>query len=552
MAKEINNTDLYINGNITAEEGSNVGQTIANIHVDSLYDENSPEGSIVVWSETNNSWKTQNSLTVDGVFTTSEDIDLKDNFIENSSNTFRVKCSFNDKNISFTPLYVEAGRESIYVIDNIGRLYTTGSKDNYSLGGVIDGATNFLELKNNSWVNVRSGGKFESSGDFVMAIDRNGTMYGWGDCTYGQCGTGDVLPNDFKNILTPNRIVGDSVYFKKWSYVSCGEVHAGAIDDEGYLYLWGKNNEFNTLLTLPLINKVCTKIGNKKWKSVECGSYHTIAIDEDDVAYAWGKNSDGQLGIGTDTIDRVSVQTIVSLTYHYQSNTPLKWGNISCGANFSAGLDLNGVMYVWGSNSHGQLGQGTPTIINSNKPIKLTGDFAEKKWKSVVCGSYHIAAIDLDDRLFVWGSSRDYQLGVSYIEYQYTPVLVDKNLKYASVACGLSHTVMVDEYKQLWVTGNFRNNKYQTPQKFKNTQIDVDNKNNLNVLNVKRLTPGVFEVTLKKQIPLNVLVKVIVNDKENITSSYNIINSNTIVLVFTKDNTAYEPSEVLLAIYNTI
>ena len=36
----------------------------------------------------------------------------------------------------------------------------------------------------------------------------------------------------------------------------------------------------------------------KRFKRVECGYYHSVAISHDKVIYSWGRNTFGQLGQG--------------------------------------------------------------------------------------------------------------------------------------------------------------------------------------------------------------------------------------------------------------
>ncbi len=84
------------------------------------------------------------------------------------------------------------------------------------------------------------------------------------------------------------------------------------------------------------------------WKHV-CGTVnHTLAIKNDGILWAWGLNDSGQLGDGT-LIDR---------------NAPIQigldnnWKEISAGSFYSIALKKDGTMWIWGSNEAGQLGIG--------------------------------------------------------------------------------------------------------------------------------------------------------------------------------------------------
>jgi len=85
--------------------------------------------------------------------------------------------------------------------------------------------------------------------------------------------------------------------------------------------------------------------------SIDAGDDHTIVLKNDGTVWAWGSNSQGQLGDGT-TLDRstpVQVSTITNVTA------------ISAGLADSIALKNLGTVWAWGNNKNGQLGDGTTT-----------------------------------------------------------------------------------------------------------------------------------------------------------------------------------------------
>lgn len=112
-------------------------------------------------------------------------------------------------------------------------------------------------------------------------------------------------------------------------------------------------------------------------------------------------------------------------------------------------------LFVWGSNTHGQLGLGdkdSGTMFSL--PQKLT--FSQRINK-VACGGYHAAMVTETRQLFVMGSNTEGQLGVgsfggniqvgegTLIQRITYPTLVDKlaHIQITEVACGQNFTVCI-------------------------------------------------------------------------------------------------------------
>jgi hypothetical protein len=85
-------------------------------------------------------------------------------------------------------------------------------------------------------------------------------------------------------------------------------------------------------------------------KSVSAGWVHSVALGVDGKAYGWGGNGSGQLGDGTAT-ERVSAVGVVGLLGNLKA--------VEAGGQYTLGLGEDGVVYGWGANESGQLGDGT-------------------------------------------------------------------------------------------------------------------------------------------------------------------------------------------------
>ena len=126
----------------------------------------------------------------------------------------------------------------------------------------------------------------------AAAIKTDGSLWCWGLNTYGQIGN-----NTAGSIATTptSPITGGT----NWKYVSCGNSTA-AIKTDGTLWTWG-DNTYGQLGDGTLSNKsspVQTALGGNNWKYVD-GEASMRAIKTDCTMWAWGYNQYGSAGNST-------------------------------------------------------------------------------------------------------------------------------------------------------------------------------------------------------------------------------------------------------------
>ena len=102
--------------------------------------------------------------------------------------------------------------------------------------------------------------------------------------------------------------------------------------------------------------------GGFTFVTIEAGPQHAFGITDGGAAYCWGRNEDGQLGAGfTSALSATPLAVVGDLVFV----------TITGGWEHTCGLTVDGVVYCWGSNEFGQLGNAA--MANSLVPTRVVG-----------------------------------------------------------------------------------------------------------------------------------------------------------------------------------
>ncbi len=128
---------------------------------------------------------------------------------------------------------------------------------------------------------------------------------------------------------------------------------------------------------------------------------HTLALDSGGRVWAWGSNPHGELGNGTTSQVFNSNPTPVPV--------PALTGviQVAAGDNDSFALRSDGTVWAWGANDTGQLGDGTATqrVVPTQVP-GVTGI------KAIAAGHSTTFAIRTDGSVLAWGDNAHGLLGI--------------------------------------------------------------------------------------------------------------------------------------------
>ena len=134
----------------------------------------------------------------------------------------------------------------------------------------------------------------------ALFLSRQGTVYSWGDNTYGEIGFGV----DFKWKTNPEAIP----YFngKVCVDVDAGGRHSLVLSDSGVLHSFGDNSEGQCGIELnraydPVVIETKGMLGDDRVQPIRifAGDAHSALVTNEGDLFAWGDNSEERLGIHT-------------------------------------------------------------------------------------------------------------------------------------------------------------------------------------------------------------------------------------------------------------
>jgi alpha-tubulin suppressor-like RCC1 family protein len=140
------------------------------------------------------------------------------------------------------------------------------------------------------------------------------------------------------------------------------------------------------------------------------GRDHSLAVRSDGTVWSWGWNQYGQVGDGTKGNNKLTPVQVTGLTGVTR---------VSAGADHSMALTSAGVVWTWGHNNDGQLGDGT--VTNRSRPVRVTGVAGVVE---IGNGRLHSLAIESDGSAWAWGLNSTGQLGDGTTTNRRAPVKI--------------------------------------------------------------------------------------------------------------------------------
>lgn len=213
-----------------------------------------------------------------------------------------------------------------------------------------------------SWRQVAPGGGLSPH---TCGVTTSNEPFCWGDNEFGKLGTGD------ESVARPARTsIPLRVYGGRWfRQVDAGENFSCGVTTSYRIFCWGngRNGQMGDGKQFLRYWPKVPVASSLSFMRVSTGGSHVCAETTNNRVYCWGVNTDGELGDGTTTKRLVPVavaggrffdQVSAGLTYYPN-------GGHTCAKTST------GAAYCWGSNSQGQLGDGTTT--SRPTPVAVSG-----------------------------------------------------------------------------------------------------------------------------------------------------------------------------------
>lgn len=137
-----------------------------------------------------------------------------------------------------------------------------------------------------------------------------------------------------------------------------------------------------------------------------------------------------------------------------------KFAYVTSGVSHFLGIEGNGNLMVWGTNTKGVFAGSNIMSSHNSLPVNIIPHPKNKKWIQVESYGYNVYAIDIEGALWGWGGNENASLGVGRDGVINTPTAIAPNLKWKDIACGMNHAIGLTEDGRVygWGDGTFLQN----------------------------------------------------------------------------------------------
>ncbi|MCC8066420.1 MAG: hypothetical protein LIO94_04880, partial [Clostridiales bacterium] len=280
-------------------------------------------------------------------------------------------------NIVIKPAY-EAGKSAMITggddftvaVKADGSVWTWGNNTYGQLGNGKGG--NNAQVINPEKIDLTDIVEAAAGAEFAIALSSDGTVYTWGENSSGQLGIGSTDNYDTPQTVTFDSLENDEYIIR----VAAGDSFAMALSNNGRVFVWG-NNDYSQMAKNRTKDHEAYHVPNlvsalSGATMIAAGANHAMVYANGTV-YTWGANGSGQLGKGTNTFSESSEGSpaVISLP---ESITTVE--QIAAAGDYSI-IVADGKVYTWGDNSYKQLGNGESSgydsEVSDNTAITIDG-----------------------------------------------------------------------------------------------------------------------------------------------------------------------------------
>ncbi|MEN6309509.1 MAG: choice-of-anchor K domain-containing protein [Anaerohalosphaeraceae bacterium] len=286
-----------------------------------------------------------------------------------------------------------------------------------------------------------------------LALEKNdstpscrGRVYAWGDRTMGELGQGDDPVN--RKVLPCCVKTGEqndpSGYLSNIVAISAGCMHSMALEKytedlndiySGRVLAWGNGYVgIQTLINWNIEYQIPDDSTGSDYNGGRIGrgpGNNPNTSDFQLPVYVYGPDLNGD---GENDSSEGYLENIIA---------------ISAGESHSMALDKDGHVWVWGDNTHGQLGVGNQSIVCSGFPVTVKapqdynnpaghlGDPEQGKIIAIMAGPWHCLALDEYGEVWAWGASWAIGCGEPGYHGTFLPQKISYSQKVKRVSSGV-------------------------------------------------------------------------------------------------------------------
>jgi Regulator of Chromosome Condensation (RCC1) repeat protein len=302
-------------------------------------------------------------------------------------------CSFPDAACGSGRRYGEfagggLGRQCVGVADScgtIGEACCTGNVCQSKLAciaGVCSGCVQSLAV----------------GGGHGCALLSDGTMACWGKNDHGQLGNGGT-----SDAAAAVAVVDDhGVKLAGIVAIAAGAAHSCALRSDGTVLCWGDDSagQLGRGGAAP-INLTPMPVGLSTIVAIAAGARHSCAALMNGAAWCWGANDSGQLGSAPSAGSSMPVEVVDG------ASQPISAALLAGGDTHSCAVARDFSLSCWGSNTSGELGDGTTAATSGPKAAASLG----KHVRAIAAGAHFGCALVDDGGVRCFGQNDAGQAG---------------------------------------------------------------------------------------------------------------------------------------------
>ena len=256
----------------------------------------------------------------------------------------------------------------------------------------------------------------------ACALASNSKVYCWGENAYGALGDGTTTNRSSPVAVIQGALPSGATVRQ----IYAGDYHTCVVTSDTNTYCWGgstngqlgDNVSTNTYRTTPAAvvqGALPSTIGIVQ---VSAGNTQSCVIAIDNRAYCWGENTYGNLGNGTTANTQPSPVAVSQGSL--PSTRTVRQISVTLGACVIASDNDE---YCWGNNVNGRIGDGTTT--DRWVPTKVTqGAIPSGLVSSQIATAFHTCLLGLNKVVYCWGTNGSGELGDGTTTARLSPVTI--------------------------------------------------------------------------------------------------------------------------------